>query len=111
MTEVRHDVARHAARTAAYEQNAKSQCRLKPEDVYQQIGHAWHDEELGARSYQDIQWPAGQNAEVVGGQCQSHGQHDDAEDDGLRGSSHPFEQFRCKEGYHGNGYNEERGVF
>ena len=102
MTEITHDIARYTARAASYEQYAECQGRVKMPYVNQGICHARHDDELGASSDEDIQWTLCQNLEIVGGQCQSHGEHDDAENDGLGSSAHLVEgmwEEECKHSY------------
>ena len=110
MAEEGHDVARHTAGTAAYQQDAQRQGGLEVEDLHQQPGHPGHDEELGACADEDVQRTAGDDAEVVSGQRQSHGQHDEAQDDGLCGAAHPLEGGGQEEGEDGDGDDEQRGV-
>ena len=107
MAEITHDIARYTARAASYEQYAECQGRVKMPYVNQSICHARHDDELGASSDEDIQWALCQNLEIVGGQCQSHGEHDDAKDDGLGSSSHPVEGMWEEECEYCYTYNKE----
>ena len=78
--------------------------------MHQQVGHARHDEELRTGSCQDVPRPLPQDAEVVGGEGQAHGEHDDAEDDGLCRPSHPNEEVGHKEGHDGDGNDKKGGV-
>ena len=68
--------------------------------VYQRPSHTRHDDELGTGTYEDIERPTGQNAEVVGGQGQSHGQHNNAQNDCLRVATHPIEDVGEEESKH-----------
>ena len=110
MAEVAHDVARHAARATAHEEDAEGEGRVEMPDVYQQVSHAGHDDELGAGSDEDVERSLCQNLEIVGGESQSHGEHDDAEDDGLCGSAHPVEGMWEEECEHCYTDDENRGV-
>ena len=107
MAEITHDIARYTARTASYEQYAECQGGVKVPYVNQGICHARHDDELGASSNEYIQWALCQNLEIVGGQRQSHGKHDDAKDDGLGSSSHPVEGMWEEECEYGYTYDKE----
>ena len=91
MTQITHDVARYAAGTATHQQDAECQCRVKMPHMHQGISHARHDDELGAGTDEYIQRALSQNLEVVGGQGQAHGEHDDTENHGLGSSAHPVE--------------------
>ena len=77
---------------------------------HQQPSHTRHDKELCTGPYQNVEWATGKNAEIVGGQCQSHRKHDDAEYDGLRGSTNPHKEVGHKKRQDGNGYDEKRGI-
>ena len=57
-----------------------------------------------------IQRALSQNLEVVGGQGQTHSEHDDAENDGLSSSAHPVEGMWEEECEHCNTYHEDRCV-
>ena len=107
MTKIRHDVARHAARTATYQQDAQCEGWFQMEDSNQKPCHTGHDEELGAGSYQYVPGSLYKNAKVVGGERQAHGKHDDAQDDGLRSAAHPIKKTGYEECQYGNGDNEE----
>lgn len=67
MAEIAHDIARHTARTATYEQDAECQGRVEMPYVNQGICHARHDDELGASTDEDIERSLGENLEVIGG--------------------------------------------
>lgn len=90
MAEERHDVARHAAWTAADEDDARAQEWVEPEELAQCVGHKGHDRELCQSSQKDVKRAAEDNAEVVGRERAAHGKHDNAEDDGgTRSLLHP----------------------
>ena len=110
VTEIRHDIARHTARTATHQQDAQCQGWFQVEHMHQQIGHTGHDEELRTGTDEDIQRALGQDAEIVSGQRQSHRQHDDAKDNGLCGAAYPYEQVGHEECQYGDGCHEQRGV-
>ena len=110
MTEVAHDVAGHATRTATYEKDAEGQGRLQMEDTHQQPRHAGHDDELSAGADEDVQRTARQHAEILRGQRQAHRQHDDAEDGGLGVAPHPVEEGGEEEGENGNGRDKQRSM-
>ena len=62
--------------------------------IFTQPNHHFRNDDFGSvkiASDEDIQRALGQNLEVVGGQGQTHGEHDDAENDGLSSSAHPVE--------------------
>ena len=110
MAEITHDVARNAARTASHQQDSERQGWIKMPHMYQGVSHARHDDELGAGTDEDIQRALSQNLEVVGGQGQAHGEHDDAENDGLSSSAHPVEGMWEEECEYCYTYYENRGV-
>ena len=76
----------------------------------QGISHPRHDDELGAGTDEDIQRALSQNLEVVGGQGQTHSEHDDAKHDGLSSSAHPVEGMWEEECEYCYTYYENRGV-
>ena len=110
MTEIAHDVARHTARTTAHEQNAEGKGRVEVPYVDKEVGHARHDDELGAGTDEDIKGALRQNLEIVGGKSQSHGEHDDAENDGLGDSAYPVEGMWEEECEYSYSYHEDGGV-
>ena len=61
----------------------------------------------GTGTYQYGEGSAGQYAEVVSCQRQSHRQHDNAEDDRLRGAANPHEEVGYEECYHGDGNDKQ----
>ena len=65
MTQITHDVARNAARTATYQQDSECQGWVKMPHMNQGVSHARHDDKLGTGSDEDIQRALGQNLEVV----------------------------------------------
>ena len=79
-------------------------------DMHQGVSHTRHDDELGAGTDEDIQRALSQNLEVVGGQGQAHGEHDDAENDGLSSSAHPVEGMWEEECEYCYTYYENRSV-
>ena len=110
MTEIAHDVARHTARTTAHEQNAEGKGRVEVPYVDKEVGHARHDDELGAGTDEDIKGALCQNLEIIGGESQSHGEHDDAENDGLGDSAYPVEGMWEEECEYSYSYHEDGGV-
>ena len=110
MTQITHDVARNAARTATYQQDSECQGWVKMPHMNQGVSHTRHDDKLGTGSDEDIQRALSQNLEVVGGQGQTHCEHDDAENDGLSSSAHPVEGMWEEECEHCNTYHEDRCV-
>ena len=79
--EERHDVARHAARTTAYQDDADAEFGREVEDLGQPIGYKRHHSELRQRAETDVQRTLQEDAEVVGRQGATHREHDDAQDD------------------------------
>jgi len=110
MAEVTHDIARYTARTAAYQEDTQRQCWVEVPYVNQGVSHTWHDDELGTGSDEHIQWTLSQNLKVVGGQGQSHREHDDAENDGLGCSAHPVEGMWEEECEYCYTYDKDGGV-
>ena len=109
MAEIAHDVARHTAWATAHEQNAKGKGRVEVPYVDKEVGHARHDDELGAGTDEDIKGALRQNLEIVGGESQSHGEHNDAENDGLGSSAYPVEGMGKEECKHSHSYHEDGG--
>ena len=48
--------------------------------------------------------------EIIGGERKSHREHDNTQDNSLRGSSHPSKQIWNKEGQHRNSDDKQGGV-
>ena len=76
----------------------------------QQIGYTRHDEKLGTGTDKDVQGTVCQYAEIIGGECQAHRQHDDAKNGGLCGATNPNEKPRYEKRQYGDGGNEKRGM-
>src|SRR5574344_2771732 len=91
VTEIRHDIARHTARTTAHKQYTDGESRFEMEHMHQQVSHTRHNNKLRTGSDKDIHRPPGEYSEVGGGQRQSHGKHDQTKHDSLRDSRNPFE--------------------
>ena len=107
MTQIAHDVARHAAGTTAHKQYAEGKGGVKVPHMHKDISHAGHDYKLRTRSYEDVEGATGKNLKVVGGERLAHCEHDDAKDDGLRCAAHPVEGVRQEKGHHGNADDEQ----
>ena len=82
VAEERHDVARYATGTTAYEDDAGTEEGVEAEDLGETIGNEGHDGELRQGAEEDIEGTAEDYLEVFGGEGAAHGEHDDAEDDG-----------------------------
>ena len=80
------------------------------ENPNQYVCHAGHNEELGTGTNQNIMGAAGKKAEIVSCERKSHRQHDNTQNDGLRGTSHPQEEVGQEEGQHRNGDDKQGGV-
>ena len=78
----RHDVARYATGTTAYEDDAGTEEGVEAEDLGETVGNEGHDGELRQGAEEDIEGTAEDDFEVFGGEGAAHGEHDDAEDDG-----------------------------
>ena len=74
--------------------------------MYQQPCYCRHDEKLRTGTNQHVKRPLCQDAEIVGGECQPHGEHDDAENDGLGCATHPVEEMWEKEGDECHAYDK-----
>ncbi len=74
--------------------------------VYQEVGDAGHDDKLGTCSDEHVEGTLCQNLKVVGGEGQSHREHDDAENDSLCGSAHPVEGMWEEKSKHCDTYHE-----
>ena len=77
------------------------------EDMHQEVCHAGHDKELCTGSCQDVPGALPQDAEIVGAEGQAHGEHDDAENDGLGHPLHPCEELGQKKSHDGDGYDKK----
>lgn len=78
MTQIRHDIARHATGTAAHKKDTQSQGGLEMEHVNERVGYARHDDKLGTGADEDVQRAASKDTEVVSGKGQTHRQHNDS---------------------------------
>ena len=74
--------------------------------VDEEKSHAGHDDELCGGADKDIEGTAGEDSEILRGEREAHGEHDDAEDDGLCRAAHPVEDVREEECQHRNGDDE-----
>ena len=73
----------------------------------QQPCHTRHDKKLRTGSYQYIQGTTYEDAKVIGRKRQSHGEHDEAQNDSLCSSTNPPKKVWNKKGKYSNGDNEK----
>lgn len=109
VAEKRHDVARNASRTTTYEHNAdgeghavRGKRRYLAEEPGEGEGYEGHDGELGRGSDEDVAWSPCEELEVGGAQRETHGEHDDADDDSLRVAFDPGKKRGKEEGDNGS---------
>lgn len=114
MAEERHDVARHAARTAADEHNADRQRnairgkgRNLAEQPRQAEGYKRHDRKLRSGTDEDVARATRKQLKVLRAQREAHGEHDDANDDGLRVAFDPRKKCWKEEGDNSREYNDK----
>lgn len=103
--EERHDVARNTSRAAADEHNADRQRnairrkgRNLAEEPRETEGHERHDRKLRSGTDEDVARATDEEPEILCAQREAHGEHDDADDDGLRVALDPRKERGEEEG-------------
>ena len=74
---------------------------------HKQVSHTRHNQKLCDGTNEDILGTTCQHSEIIRGQRQTHGQHDESQNHGLRGAMNPTEQIRKQKCQYRNGNNKQ----
>jgi len=80
LAEIGHNVAGRTARAAPDQDDARSHFRRHWNDAGEQHGERRHNDELRQNTDADVERTAGHFGKVLAGDCQTHAEHDDAEE-------------------------------